>query len=116
IMVSNDAGISTVKVTDFGIAKMAETEIDDVMNAGDDDSITGSKTVVGALPYMAPELIKSSKSAVLSADVWAFGALLYHLLVGERPFGKALQPTPRFFRQILPVKVRFSHRGHSFQH
>src|SRR5260221_8407235 len=46
-----------IKLTDFGIAKMAEAEIDEVMEDTTEESITGSQTVVGALPFMAPELI-----------------------------------------------------------
>jgi eukaryotic-like serine/threonine-protein kinase len=114
IMVSHDPSLTVVKVTDFGIAKMAETEIDDVMNAGDDESITGSKTVVGALPYMAPEMITNSRSATLSADIWALGALLFHLLVGERPFGQGLQAIPKIVKRDLPRKSTVLSPGTQF--
>src|SRR5262249_51624294 len=55
IMVSRDPGLRSVKITDFGIAKMAEEEIADAFK--DKESTTGSQTVMGALPYMAPEMI-----------------------------------------------------------
>jgi eukaryotic-like serine/threonine-protein kinase len=106
IMVSSDPGLLVVKVTDFGIAKMAASEIDEVMNEGDEDSITGSQTVVGALPYMAPEMITNSKAASLSADVWAIGALIYHLLIGDRPFGQGFKAIPKILARDLPKKEK----------
>jgi eukaryotic-like serine/threonine-protein kinase len=103
IMLSNDAGLQVVKVTDFGIAKMAETEIDEAIIAGE-DSITGSQTAVGALPYMAPEMFQNPKTAGLPADIWALGAILFHALVGERPFGAGLQAIPRIIARAIPAK------------
>lgn len=90
IMVSEDMHLSSVKVTDFGVATMASTEIDDAVKGGN-DSIAASKTVVGALAFMAPELIKRSDGADRSkCDVWSIGALLYFLLFSEYPFGNEL--------------------------
>jgi serine/threonine protein kinase len=105
IMVSADPGFHVVKVTDFGIAKMAAEEIEEVINAGE-ESITGSQTVVGALPYMAPEMIQNVKAAGLPADIWAAGALLFHLLVGQRPFGTGLQAIPKIVARDLPKKEK----------
>jgi serine/threonine protein kinase len=88
ILVSRDPGLKSVKVTDFGIAKMAEVEMVEAFK--DRDSITGSQTVMGALPYMAPEMIVDQKSASLPADIWALGAVLYQLIGGKPPFGRGL--------------------------
>lgn len=85
IMVSVDPDISVVKITDFGIARMAEVEIEEGLQ--DDDSTMASATVMGALPFMAPEVMKNSKDADLPADVWSAGAVLFHLLAGESPYG-----------------------------
>lgn len=100
IMVSADWGLQTVKITDFGIAKMAEEEIADAFK--DKESTTGSQTVMGALPYMAPEMIIDQKSAGLPADVWALGALLYQLLTGKLPFGRGLGAVPAIVAASLP--------------
>jgi eukaryotic-like serine/threonine-protein kinase len=83
---------------------MAEEEIDQAVEAGDDESITGSKTVIGALPYMAPELFETSTEISFAADIWAVGAILYHLVVGERPFGVGLQAIPKIIKAELPDK------------
>jgi eukaryotic-like serine/threonine-protein kinase len=100
IMVSRDPGLTIVKITDFGIAKMAEEEIADAFK--DKESTTGSQTVMGALPYMAPEMIVDQASAKLPADVWALGALLYQLISGKLPFGKGLGAVPAILATKLP--------------
>jgi serine/threonine-protein kinase len=90
IMVSSDMGMLDMKVTDFGVATMAAAEIKEAVKGGQ-DSIAASKTVVGALAFMAPELIKRSDGVDRSkCDAWSIGALLYFLLFGEYPFGNEL--------------------------
>ena len=101
IMVSDDPGLTLIKVTDFGIAKMAEAEIGESV-AGGDDSISSSATVVGALPYMAPELIQPGMSPGLPADIWALGAMLYYFLVGKPPFGTGLIAVNAIINGALP--------------
>ena len=86
IMVSGDPGMKIVKVTDFGVAKLVEEELNSI-DPSNPSSITASKTMVGALPYMAPELIRKNLAIDKSkADVWAVGALLYKFLFGLYPF------------------------------
>jgi serine/threonine-protein kinase len=101
IMVSADPSFTQLKITDFGIAKMAGAEIDQAIEEGD-ESITASATVVGALPYMAPEVIQDNSNVGLACDVWAAGAILFHVLVGQRPFGSGLNAIPRILRRDLP--------------
>jgi len=103
VMVSSDPGLSTVKITDFGIAKMAEEEISEAVEGGT-DTITSSQTALGALPYMAPEMIDSPRDAGQPADVWAVGAMLYHLLAGVAPFGRGLKVVPAILEAKLPQK------------
>jgi serine/threonine-protein kinase len=102
IMVSRDHGLTSVKITDFGIAKMAQEEIADAFK--DKESTTGSQTVMGALPYMAPEMIEDQKSANLPADIWAIGALLYQLISGKLPFGRGLGAVPAIVTAKLPAQ------------
>ncbi len=41
--------------------------------------------VAGSVPYMSPERIEG-RDVDASADVWAFGVMLYELICGRRPF------------------------------
>ncbi len=85
IMVVGGLALSGVKITDFGIAKMAEAEIGEWAGKG---GTTSSKTVLGAIPYMAPESVTDFSAASAPADVWAIAAITYRLLAGIFPFGK----------------------------
>ena len=105
IMVSPDASFTEIKITDFGVAKMAGAEIDQAIEEGE-ESITASQTVVGAMPYMAPEVIEDNKNVGPACDIWATGAILFHLLVGERPFGSGLIAIPRILKGDLPEREK----------
>ncbi len=74
-----------VKILDFGIAKLE-----------DDEKLTRTGAVMGTATYMAPEQARRAADAGPLADVYAIGAILYHMLVGEPPYGN------------LPVVSRFA--------
>jgi len=63
------------KLIDFGIAKARDRL------AGD----TNAETLKGKVQYMAPEQALG-RPVDRRADVWAVGAVLYHLLSGKPPF------------------------------
>jgi serine/threonine-protein kinase len=89
IMVVGGIALESVKITDFGIAKMAEAEIGQIADIAKGGS-TSSKTVLGAIPYMAPESITDFKNASFASDVWAIAAITYELLTGKKPYGGGL--------------------------
>lgn len=89
VMVTGDYQLNAIKITDFGIAKMADEEIVEAVEGGN-DSISASRTVVGALPYMAPEAIDTPRAVGKPADVWSIGAMMYQLLTGKEPYGRGL--------------------------
>lgn len=64
----------SVKVADFGVAKMA---------GGRDLTQTG--TMVGTAAYLAPERIEG-RPASRSSDLYAAGVILFELLAGFKPF------------------------------
>jgi hypothetical protein len=72
IMVSTSG---TVKVTDFGIARLVNEET----------GLTRFGGGIGTLHYMAPELIKSGEVS-FSIDIYSLGATLHELLSGAPPF------------------------------
>ncbi len=77
----------TVKVLDFGLAKAFQTNTTDP--SGPDSATVSAATeigrVFGTVPYMSPEQAQG-KVVDKRADVWAFGAVLFEMLTGTRPF------------------------------
>jgi eukaryotic-like serine/threonine-protein kinase len=74
------------KITDFGVAKMAEETLAEAVEGGE-TTITTSATALGMIPYMAPELINDPREVVPASDIWALGAVAYEMLAGKKPFG-----------------------------
>jgi len=83
IMIEEQAdGQIIAKVLDFGIAKMREAQPDE-----DGANLTGAN-IIGSPAYMSPE---QSLGATLDArsDIYSLGIVLYEMLTGSTPFGKA---------------------------
>lgn len=101
VMVVGGYSLSELKITDFGIAKMAEEELADAAE-GKDQTLTTSQTAVGALPYMAPEAIDTPKEVTQAADVWSLGAMIFHILTGQQPFGSGLRAVQKILAAEQP--------------
>jgi serine/threonine-protein kinase len=67
-----------VKVLDFGLAKLRDTE-------DAERSITRAGSILGTPYYMAPEHIRG-EGADARSDVYAVGALMYKAITGVPPF------------------------------
>ena len=96
----------SVKLIDFGLAKLL---------LDPDAPVTETGAVFGTPLYMSPEQCRAQKADIRS-DAYSFGAMAYHVLVGDPPFrGDALevgmqhvnaQPEPPRVRQPeLPARV-----------
>src|SRR5215471_7277719 len=98
-----------VKILDFGLAKLMQP-------AGDSDAPalterTEPGMVMGTVGYMAPEQVRGRR-ADHRADIFAFGAILYEMLTGQRAFRRAtsaetmssiLNEEPQHISQIVPT-------------
>jgi hypothetical protein len=85
----------TIKVLDFGLAKLSPTEIDNretgfaSWDATQAPTTTNGRTreglIVGTPAYMSPE---QARGQVVDkrTDIWAFGCVLYELLSGQAAF------------------------------
>ncbi|HID8535942.1 TPA: serine/threonine-protein kinase [Stenotrophomonas maltophilia] len=92
IIVSSGVNINRLKITDFGIATLAQEVFDEAAEVGDLTRST-SGTIRGALPYMAPEMMfrKPGEHPGRPCDIWSLGALMFQVLSGKVPFGFYLE-------------------------
>ena len=75
-----------VKVLDFGLAKAFGAEAEDLQSSPTLTSMgTEDGRILGTPTYMSPEQARG-KPVDKRTDIWAFGCVLYELLVGQRAF------------------------------
>lgn len=86
------------RLTDFGLAKQLQG----------DSAVTLTGEVIGTPAYMPPEQASGNRGAVRAwSDIYALGAILYHLLTGRAPFAAStLEETIQQVLQRDPVAVR----------
>jgi serine/threonine protein kinase len=69
----------TVKITDFGIARLEQSEM----------VKTKDQTFMGTIYYCSPEQLREFKSIDRRTDIYSSGVVLYQLLTGTLPFHEA---------------------------
>jgi Tol biopolymer transport system component len=80
VMITRD---DQVKILDFGLAKAVDSGEPEVTRVGGLKTTAGM--VLGTFGYMAPEQVRGL-AVDHRADMFAFGAVLYEMLSGERAF------------------------------
>jgi len=104
IMVIRDGN---VKITDFGIARMASSSVR-----------TQTGMVLGSPKYMSPEQVMG-KALDQRSDIFSLGVMLYEMLTGQAPFDgenvnaimyqtlNAVTPPPSTINSSVPEMVNF---------
>jgi serine/threonine-protein kinase len=106
--------VRTIKVLDFGLARLQRT------GPGNPASLItplGATTMLGTPDYLAPEQALDFHAADIRADIYSLGCTLYYLLTGRAPFASVTlaetllkhqqgEPAPvAQFRQDVPPWV-----------
>ncbi len=84
----------TVKVADFGIARIVE----------DEDSVEPGE-IIGSARYMSPEQLRG-REATERSDLYSVGIVLYHLLAGRPPFSGDLESLAKQQMNDTPKPLR----------
>jgi hypothetical protein len=91
----------TVKVLDLGLAR---SFVDATA-----ETLTAAGSMLGTADYLAPEQWDSPHAADVRADIYGLGCTLYHLIVGQPPFGEEKYRTVlmkmRAHQQVPPPAV-----------
>jgi serine/threonine protein kinase len=78
----------TVKVLDFGLAKIRE-RVDSGVDLTRSPTLTGRATtggaILGTVSYMSPDQARG-QAVGRQTDIWAFGCMLFEMLAGRRLF------------------------------
>jgi hypothetical protein len=91
------------KLTDFGVAKRVRLN---------EHKLTSAGTVVGSVPYMAPEQALGLDTVDTRADLYAVGSTFFELLTGSPPFdgptptallGRKLTENPPSLARVRPT-------------
>lgn len=87
VFVSPD--LSSVKLADFGLGRVESLGTTGTLNTG--------SIVLGALPYLAPEVVDSTASPLGEpdhrADLYAAGVIFHQMLTGRAPTGRFALPS-----------------------
>jgi serine/threonine-protein kinase len=107
MLVADSQGRETVKILDFGIAKMTQAQ-------SNDEPLTRGLMIFGTPAYMSPEQA-AGQEVDLRADLYSCGIMLFEMLVGRKPFQnddlvkllslQITQPPPRFADVAADLRV-----------
>jgi serine/threonine protein kinase len=94
------AGDDIVKVGDFGLAKIISQSLSGLTSG----SGPASRGILGTPEYMAPEQMQADVTLDARADLYALGAIAYHMLGGRPPFtGDVMQIFAQKLTQETPA-------------
>ncbi len=82
----------TIKVLDFGVAKLGQSRGGDSNLLDATDQLTTMGTTIGTVSYMSPEQARGQEIDARS-DVFSAGVVLYEMATGQLPFQGATVAT-----------------------
>jgi serine/threonine protein kinase len=98
IFLHKDGFEETVKLIDFGVARLREI-------TGESGGLTSTNHLIGSMGYMAPEQFRNAKTVGFTADLYAIGVVIFRTLTGRLPFvSRSLEAVIRMkAEQTAPV-------------
>ena len=84
-----------VKLADFGIAKLADSESAPAELRSKTPTLTQAGAALGTPYYMAPEQRDTPSQVDHRADIYSLGVVFYELLTGELPVGVFAPPSAK---------------------
>jgi eukaryotic-like serine/threonine-protein kinase len=84
-LAKGENGERTVKVLDFGVAKIRR-DPGDMSDSSSTGGLTRTGAILGSPLYMAPEQARSVKNIDHRADLWSLGVVLYQAVAGRTPY------------------------------
>jgi eukaryotic-like serine/threonine-protein kinase len=113
----SDDSPGLLKISDFGLARLQEPNINPAVSHGVGTILTRANTVMGTPDFLSPEQARSLHTTDIRSDVYSLGCTFYYLLTGRVPFPggttleklirhNAEQPAPvTQFRGDVPASV-----------
>src|SRR5262249_22826920 len=77
ILTKTESGATSVKIIDFGIAKVVSTQAE--------DKLTRTEEIFGSPQYMSPEQCQGDELDGRS-DIYSLGCVMYEAITGRAPF------------------------------
>lgn len=86
VLLTGHGAEATIKIIDFGLARLLEGDVENERSGDETDAADRAGGRIALTPaYAAPERVRGAWLSV-GSDVYAFAALVYHVITGRAPF------------------------------